>query len=102
MLIVTGTLSLPSADLADFIGEVKILASIVRQRDGNLSYDTAVLDAATGRLLVAERWQDCAALDAHLHADDTAAFIARWHERMRGDVRIYDVDDERPLEADRE
>ena len=97
MLIVTGTITVPPSDLPRFVAEVGDLAKPTRHRDGNLSYDTAVLDAASGRLLVAERWRDEAALAAHLQSDDTAAFIARWHERMLGDVCAYDVGTEHPL-----
>ena len=97
MLIVTGTIAVPPSDLPRFVAEVAGLASVTRHRDGNLSYDTAVLDASSGRLLVAERWRDEAALAAHLQSDDTAAFVSRWHERMLSDVRKYDVGNEHPV-----
>lgn len=99
MLIVTGTISVPPADLPRFVAEVEALATVTRQRDGNLSYDTAVLDAAAGRLLVAERWRDEAALVAHLRANDTAAFVSRWQDWMLGDVRQYKTDNGRPIAA---
>ena len=100
MLIVTGTLFVPPADLARFVAEMRDLAGVTRKRNGNLSYDTAVLDAAAGRVLVAERWRDKAALAAHLRAAETAAFISRWAGRLRGDVRVYDALNERPLPTD--
>jgi quinol monooxygenase YgiN len=99
MLIVTGTISVPTADLPRFVAEVEALATVTRQRDGNLSYDTAVLDAAAGRLLVAERWRDEAALAAHLRAKDTAAFVSRWQDRILGDVRQYETDNGHPIAA---
>lgn len=97
MLIVTGYISVPPADLPRFLDEAGLLARVTRQRDGNLSYDIAVLDAAVGRLLVAERWRDEAALAAHLRANDTVAFVVRWEERMISDVGQYDADNGRPM-----
>jgi quinol monooxygenase YgiN len=55
MLIVTGTRFVPHADLTRFVAELDNLAAVSRKCDGNLSYDTAVLDATAGQLLVAER-----------------------------------------------
>lgn len=99
MLIVTGHLSVSAADLPRFVEEAGHLASVARQRDGNLSYDIAVLDAAAGRLLVAERWRDKAALAAHLRASETVAFVSRWQSEMLGDVHQYDAENERPIAA---
>jgi quinol monooxygenase YgiN len=99
MLIVTGTLTVPSEELSRFVAEFGDLATVTRQRDGNLSYDTAVLDAAGGRLLVAERWRDEGALAAHLRASETSEFQSRWVLHLRGDVRVYDAANERSLPA---
>jgi quinol monooxygenase YgiN len=97
MLIVTGVMSVPPANLADFVADLHALAVTTRRRDGNLSYDAAVLDALGGQLLVAERWRDQAALSAHLAADDTTAFVSRWQDHMAGDIRKYDATNERAL-----
>ena len=100
MLIITGTLSVLPDDLSCFIADISGLAAATRKRDGNLSYDIAVIDAAAGRLLVAERWRDEASLAAHLRAEDTTAFVSRWAGRLRGGVRVYDAANERPLTSD--
>jgi quinol monooxygenase YgiN len=100
MLIVTGTLFVPPADLSCFVDEMGELAAVTRKRDGNLSYDTAVVDAVGGRLLVAEQWRDEAALAAHLRAVETVEFGSRWAGRLRGDVRVYDAANERLLAAE--
>jgi quinol monooxygenase YgiN len=97
-LIVVGTLHVRPTDLSSFIAEIGRLSAVARKRDGNLSYDVAVLDATDGRLLVAERWRDEAALAAHLRAQDTIAVVSRWEGRLQGDVRVYDAADERRLE----
>ena len=97
MLIVLGTISALPAEMARFVAEIGELATVTRQRDGNLSYDVAVLEAESGRLLVAECWRDEAALAAHLRADDTVAFVSRWQGRTLGDVRKYDAGNARSL-----
>lgn len=98
MLIVTGTLSLNPDDMPRFIAELGDLAAVVRHRRGNLAYDTAVLDAAKGQVLVAERWRDEASLAAHLRDARTTAFLTRWAARVQGEVCVYDAADERRLE----
>lgn len=98
MLIVTGTIAVMPSDFAEFISDLRGLAGATRQRDGNLSYDAGILDARAGQILVAERWEDQAALTAHLDADDTKAFVQRWQARMRNDVRKFDAANERALD----
>ncbi|OED00973.1 antibiotic biosynthesis monooxygenase [Rhizobium sp. YK2] len=80
-----------------FLAELKDLALTTTQRRGNISYDAALDDPATGRLLIAERWADQEALSSHLDAEETKAFVARWQGRMRGDVRKFDASNERRL-----
>ncbi|MGX1500042.1 quinol monooxygenase YgiN [Labrenzia sp. MBR-25] len=100
MLIVTGYMHVDPADLAEFTGDLASLAVATRQRAGNVSYDAALDDAKAGRWLIAEQWADQAALIAHLEAEDTAAFIAKWRGRMQGDIRKYDASNERGLAED--
>lgn len=66
MLIISGYMYIDPSVLEQFMGELKLLANAVRQRDGNLSYNAAVEDYQTGRLLISERWVDQDALNAHL------------------------------------
>ncbi|TYC65082.1 antibiotic biosynthesis monooxygenase [Stappia sp. BW2] len=100
MLIVTGYMYVDPSDLAEFTADLASLAVATRQRSGNLSYDAAVDDAKAGRLLIAERWADQAALTAHLEAEDTEAFIVKWRGRMQGEIRKYDASNERGLAED--
>ena len=97
MLIVMGYMHVDPADLAEFRTDLKSLAIATRRRLGNLSYDAALDDAEAGRLLIAERWADQAALSAHLDAEETVAFVDRWRGRMRGDIRKYDASNERGI-----
>lgn len=100
MLIVTGYMYVAPSDLLRFHAELQAAALLVRQRIGNLSYDAVIDDAQAGRLLIAERWRDQAALDAHLAAPDMKAFVRRWGGKMRGDIRKYDASNERDLMED--
>lgn len=97
MLIVTGYMHIDPSEVPQFLAELKDLAIVTRQRPGNISYDAALDDPGTGRLLIAERWTDQAALSAHLNREETKAFVARWQGRMRGDVRKFDASNERSL-----
>jgi quinol monooxygenase YgiN len=97
MLIVTGYIYVDPSSVAEFVQDLQNLAIATRQRDGNLSYDAAVDDPLAGRLLIAERWRDQAALTAQLHAADTMAFVDRWGDTIRGEVLKYDVLRERAL-----
>jgi quinol monooxygenase YgiN len=54
-------------------------------------------DPLAGRLLIAERWRDQAALTAHLQAVDTMAFVARWGHVIKGEILKYDALRERGL-----
>ncbi|MCO5959341.1 antibiotic biosynthesis monooxygenase [Rhizobium sp. S101] len=97
MLIVTGYIHVDPQGVPQFLAELKDLAAMTRQRSGNISYDAAVDDPAAGRLLIVERWANQEALIAHLDAQQTKAFVARWQGRMRGDVRKFDASNERGL-----
>ncbi len=97
MLIVMGYMHVDPSDVRQFLTDLKDLAIVTRRRPGNISYDAALEDPDAGRLLIAERWTEQAALIAHLDATETKAFVARWQARMRGDVRKFDASYERGL-----
>ncbi|WP_248305140.1 putative quinol monooxygenase [Devosia sp. 1566] len=97
MLIVTGYMYVEPSSITEFVEDLQKLAITARQRDGNLSYDAAMDDPHAGRLLIAERWRDQAALTAHLHSSDTVAFVGRWGDAMRGEILKYDARRERGL-----
>jgi quinol monooxygenase YgiN len=100
MLIVTGYMYVEPSLVAEFVQDLQVLAIATRQRYGNLSYDAAVDDPLAGRLLIAERWRDQAALTAHLNATDTTAFVGRWGHTTRGEILKYDALCERGLMAE--
>lgn len=97
MIILMGTLTVPAADVDEFIVDTKAVAIDTRAEPGCLFYGMAVDDAAVGRFLVAQRWRDQAALDAHLDTPHAAAFLKKWAARFATDLRRYDAAGERPL-----
>jgi len=97
MLIINGYMYVEPSSITEFVRDLQNLAVATRQRDGNLSYDAAVDDPLAGRLLIAERWRDQAALTAHLQATDTTAFVGRWGRAIRGEISKYDALNERGL-----
>ena len=99
MLIVIGHIHIAAADVAAFLDEMATFGDAARARDGCLFFAVAPEYSAVGRLVVAERWRDQTALDAHLAADDTAAFVARWGSRIKSDVVKFDAANERELMA---
>ncbi|WP_102960349.1 putative quinol monooxygenase [Mangrovicella endophytica] len=99
MLIVTGYIHVAPSDAAAFLSEMAAFAEAARARDGCLFFAVAPEDIGEGRMLVAERWRDQAALTAHLGAEETAAFVARWQARMRDDIAKFDAANARTLMA---
>ena len=99
MIIILSNIHVSLPDVNEFLTDLRTLALSVRIREGCLFYTVALEDARAGRLLVAERWQDQAALTAHLGAPRTSAFVEKWRHRMRGKVQMYDASNERPLAA---
>lgn len=97
MLIVTGHIQLAPSDVASFISDMVAFGDAARARDGCLFFAVAPDNPQTGRILVVERWRDQAALDAHLAADDTAAFVSRWQGCMRNALTKFDASNERAL-----
>lgn len=99
MLIVTGYIHLAVHDVGAFVDDMATFAPAACARDGCLFFAVAPEEAATGPMLVAERWRDQAALDAHLAAEDTVAFVSRWGGRMGSDLAKFDASNQQPLLA---
>ena len=100
MLILTGYIHLAPSDVGAFTSDMAAFARAARARDGCLFFAVAPEDGEAGRILVAERWRDQAALTAHLSAENTMAFVSRWRHRMTGEIAKFDVFNERALDAD--
>jgi quinol monooxygenase YgiN len=91
MIILMGHIDLDPADVAAFEEDVRAIAPIVRAEPGCLFYSLARQEATSGRMLLAQRWQDRAALAQHLQAPTTLAFQARWLPGMRMAVQQYEL-----------
>jgi len=87
MIVVIGYMHVEPNEFEQFFDDLEVLATAARKRMGNISFDAAASDAKIGRLLIAERWSNQAALTAHLDATDTVDFVRRWQHRMWGDIR---------------
>lgn len=93
MIILMGHLYLAPADVAAFCAAVKAITPVVQAEPGCLFYSLVLEDAATGRMLLAQRWQDSAALATHLTAPSTLAFQRQWMGRLTSDLAQYVVTD---------
>lgn len=87
MIIVMGEVTVSPADASRFRREIEAIDPTRRAESGCHFY--AVAEIAGGRLLVAERWRDEAALAAHLAHPQTVALVARWAGRLRASVQKY-------------
>lgn len=97
MIIVMGYITLQPSDVSGFIADMQPFATTTRAEDGCLFFGATAEDAAAGRILVAERWRDQAALTAHLAAPATEAFVKIWAGRMTGEILKFDAANERGL-----
>jgi quinol monooxygenase YgiN len=91
MIILMGHLHLNPAEVPDFMADMQIIATGTRAEAGCLFYALAVDDAPAGRVLLAQRWQNQAALTAHMEGANAAAFASRWGYRVRVDLQRYAV-----------
>lgn len=78
MMLMTGTIRLPPANLAQARPIMRATVEASRAEDGCLHYSYAedVLDP--GLIHVSERWRDRAALDRHFQAPHLAQWRATW------------------------
>ncbi|GAB2188092.1 putative quinol monooxygenase [Roseibium sp. LAB1] len=94
MLILMGYIHIAPQDVDAFADDVRTISLSTTAEDGCLFYGITLDDRATGRFLVAERWRDQEALIAHLATAETVAFLALWGDRMKADLRTYQVSEE--------
>lgn len=65
----------------------------LQSEEGCLSYRFGVIDAATGRVLVAERWRTMGDFDAHRTAPHITALVDHWKTDLVGKFEIYESAD---------
>lgn len=95
MMILMGYLYLDPSDVIDFVADMETVSASTRAEDGCLFHGICLDDARAGRMLVAQRWRDAAALTAHLTTRTTVAFLAKWGSRFRSELQQYDAMEER-------
>lgn len=95
MIILAGHLKTSPALVEELFSALRLLVEDTRREDGCLDYHFAIDDAATGSILVYERWRDQAALDAHLALPSIGAVLGGWADRIEIAVRKFDASNER-------
>jgi len=97
MLIITGHMLTDPSQVEALAADLRAGVARTLKEDGCLGYAFAVDDAATGSILVSERWRDQAALSAHLATSEVAALMEKWGGKFEIAARKYDVSNERGL-----
>ena len=99
MLIVAGTVRVPSENLERFRPHMAAMLAASRAEDGCLDYAYAEDVIERGLIRVFERWRDRAALDAHFQTPHMAVWRAAWPSFGVSDRRLiaYEVASELPL-----
>lgn len=91
MVLLMGYLHVQSAELDAFLVSLATAANETRKEEGCLFYAFGVEDAAEGRVLLAQRWEDEATLGAHMRGPQAAAFQKEWAGRVRLDIQRFDT-----------
>jgi len=89
MIILMGTIDVTPADREAFLADARILAQTVRAEPGCLFHSLAPDSAPDGPMVLAQRWQDQAALDRHMARASTLTFREKWLGRVKMDVTAY-------------
>ena len=91
MIILMGYIDVAPADRDAFLADARILAQTVRAEPGCLFHSLAPDIAPDGPMVLAQRWQDQAALDRHMARAATLAFREKWLARLKMNVAAYAV-----------
>ena len=93
MIIVSGTFEVDPASRDDFLAERLDRMRTSRAEAGCLEYTFSADPLEPGRVVLFERWESQAALDAHLGGPPMQTMIAP----SAASIVVYDVAGERPL-----
>ena len=93
MVIVGGEFEVDPAQRDAFLAEREAMVRTSRAEDGCLEYTYAADPLADDRVILFERWESQAALDAHLAAISGSSSLAP----RSASITIYDVAGERRL-----
>ncbi|HVO48828.1 MAG TPA: antibiotic biosynthesis monooxygenase family protein [Steroidobacteraceae bacterium] len=98
MIFVAGTLSIDPGVVRDFQNDVSAMLAKVRAERGCRHYSLLVEDAQSGLINVLEKWDNDAALVAHLGQPWIVEFFTRYIGHVReSTVKVFDIAGERPL-----
>lgn len=97
MIIIVGHIKAAPDQAAALLADLKSLIPATLQEDGCLAYSFALDDAATGSVLVYERWRDDAALAAHLAVPAVAGLLGNWGDKVELAVSKFDAANERGI-----
>ena len=75
MILVSGFFVIDPAKLDRATELVSVLVKTTREEPGNIDYSFASVLGDPGRLVITERWEDQAALDAHMVAPHFVEFM---------------------------
>ena len=93
MVIVGGEFEVDPVQRDAFITEREAVMRMSRAEDGCLEYTFAADPLADDRVILFERWESQAALDAHLAAMSATTTVTP----RAASITLYDVAGERPL-----
>lgn len=98
MLLITGTIRLPPARLADALPAMRAMIEASRAESGCMEYSYAEDVLVPGLMHINELWDTRAHLQAHFRSDHIAAWRARWSDLEIGGraLRLYEVAEAEP------
>jgi quinol monooxygenase YgiN len=99
MLLIEGTVRIPSENVAAARSAMAAVLAASRAEDGCIAYAYAEDVLVPGLIHIAERWRDEAALKAHFAQPHMAEWRATWSSLgiTDRDLRLYEVGEPRPV-----
>ncbi len=93
MILVSGVITIDPANLDRATELVTSLVTATRAEPGNLDYSFASVLGDPGRLVISERWEDQAAIDAHMAAPHFVEFMGAAGELgiSHAEIHQYEV-----------
>ena len=98
MLLITGTIRLPAARLADARPAMRTMIEASRAEPGCLEYSYAEDVLVPGLMHINELWDSRAHLQAHFRSDHIAEWRTHWADLQITDrnLRLYEVSESEP------
>lgn len=93
MLIIIAHWTVKPEMLDDYMHDMRMNVEYAKSEEGGLYYQPAVEDAASGKVLVVERWRDQATFDAHRTAPHILKAREKWGPHLSGHLEIFEAAD---------